>query len=162
MTDMAPTKTSDRVTVGVNAIMRFPRAMKALARLGEFGCKKYNVSNGDRSFVDTPDAYNVFVNKIGRHMVDEALEGPINSEDDGQAHPVQRAWNAMAAAEVWLKENPWFLEGKTMPPVRPAVAPAAQVSRDTSNVQAKADRDALAAAMDALGEYPSEEKLPEP
>jgi hypothetical protein len=50
-----------------------------------------------------PDGINRYANALGRHIVNEAIEGDYDPE--GFLHAAQIAWNAMARLELILKEG---------------------------------------------------------
>jgi hypothetical protein len=81
----------------------FPRAILELARVSEFGAKKHEVSLPQQEFLDVPDAETVYKNAEARHLIGEALYGPINATDGGVYIAAQRAWNALADLEVLLR-----------------------------------------------------------
>lgn len=88
-------------------LMLFPRAVKALAVLSQVGAAKHgqglNMYRGE-------DAIDLYTDAIGRHLVDEAIDGPVNAGDspDGGAmvlHAEQVAWCAMARLELVLTKR---------------------------------------------------------
>lgn len=83
-------------------IQRFPRALEELARVSQFGTEKHKVSISDMSYLDIPDAYGVYTDALGRHLLAEKTEGPINAADGNMLHAAQVAWNALARLEVLL------------------------------------------------------------
>jgi hypothetical protein len=87
----------------LGAFLRFPRAMAELARISEFGVKKYKVVMGDMTYLDQSADY--YLEKIGKHLLEEALRGPVNEEDGGVKHAGQIAWNALARLERMLKDE---------------------------------------------------------
>lgn len=82
----------------------FPRACMAIADVSAKGAAKYSwkgwekVENGVQRYADA----------CARHIVYESIEGPIDSET-GCFHKTQKAWNALAELELFLRER----EGKT-------------------------------------------------
>lgn len=100
-----------RPQVVTGVLARFPRAMKELAKISGFGCAKHGVPAGDMGFLNVPDAYPFYTDKVGRHLVDEAVEGPVQSDPQmpGCTHAGAAAWNALARLEVLLRN----LEQKT-------------------------------------------------
>lgn len=93
-----------KVEVVRGAISYFPRALLAVARVSQFGSRKYSwkgweqVRNGIQRYWDA----------LGRHMVEESISGEYD-KDSGELHAVHEAWNALARAELILREK----EGKS-------------------------------------------------
>lgn len=94
----------EKVPVTRGVIARFPRALREIAKVSVVGTKKHQVPLDDMSFVDIPDAYNVYTDAVGRHLTGEYIDGPINDEDGGLLHAAQLAWDALARLEVLLVE----------------------------------------------------------
>lgn len=86
-------------------LARFPRAIRELARVSEYGTNKHQVPLEDVSFTDIPGAEVMYKEALCRHIIDEAISGPINTDDGGLLHCLQRAWDALADAEVYLKRK---------------------------------------------------------
>lgn len=86
-------------------LQRFPRAILALAEVSQFGTTKHQVPIDDDSFATIPDARGVYSDAEVRHILKEAIEGPVNAEDGMLLHAAQRAWNAMAYLEITLRET---------------------------------------------------------
>jgi hypothetical protein len=86
---------------------RFPRAMKEIAKVSKFGTEKHKVRLDDTSYLDIPDAYATYSNAIARHLVNEAIEGPVNLDpaDGGMLHAAQAAWDALARLEIFLRDH---------------------------------------------------------
>jgi len=82
------------------AIQYFPRALEQVAKVSEFGANKY----AWRGWETVPDGVNRYGDAMGRHMVKEAIEGPIDA-DSGCLHAAQVAWNALARLELMLREQ---------------------------------------------------------
>ena len=79
----------------------FPRAMMEIARVTAYGATKHAV-RGWQTF--TPEyGINYHRSKIGRHLLNLELEGPINEADGGLLHAAQVAWNALAYLEHYLR-----------------------------------------------------------
>lgn len=93
----------EKTPVALGCILRFPRAMLAIARVSVFGCKKHGAPMGSMGYLDVPDAKNVYREAEGRHFIKEVLEGPVNREDGDLLHKAQKAWNALADLEVYLR-----------------------------------------------------------
>ncbi|HZX69774.1 MAG TPA: dATP/dGTP diphosphohydrolase domain-containing protein [Rhodanobacter sp.] len=94
-----------KVNIYRNVLARFPRAFMEIARVSEYGAKKHEVAIGDMSYLDIPDAYNMYTEACMRHMAGEALEGFVNHEDADMLHAAQLAWNALARLEVFLRNS---------------------------------------------------------
>jgi hypothetical protein len=77
----------------------FPRACLAVAEVSAAGAKKY----AWKGWESVPDGINRYANALGRHIVNEAIEGDYDPE--GFLHAAQIAWNAMARLELILKEG---------------------------------------------------------
>lgn len=83
----------------------FPRALRAVAEVSEYGMRKYNADPGDRGFLDVDDAERRYTDALGRHLLED-LEGQvINHEDGGVRVDAQIAWNALARIEYRLIEE---------------------------------------------------------
>lgn len=100
----------DPVWMGVLA--RFPMALREIARVSAFGTKKHQVPMDDMSYLTVPDAYGVYTDADARHLLGEAIEGPVNLDpkDGGMLHPAQHAWNALARLEVFLRKRAGMLK----------------------------------------------------
>ena len=94
-----------KVNVVRGFMSRFPRAMMEVARVSEYGTKKHEVALDDMSYMDIPDAYAVYTEAVGRHLVKEGLEGPVNHEDADMLHAAQLAWDALARLEIYLRNR---------------------------------------------------------
>jgi hypothetical protein len=77
----------------------FPRALKAVAMVSAIGARKY----AWKGWEQVPDGFNRYSNALGRHLLAESIEGPIDS-DTGRFHAEQVAWNALARLEIFLRE----------------------------------------------------------
>lgn len=95
--------TKPQIVRGV--LWRFPRAIKELAKVSAYGAEKHQVPMGDVSFRDLPDAGVLYAEAEARHLIDEAIGGPVNHEDGALLHKAQKAWNALADLEVYLYER---------------------------------------------------------
>lgn len=72
----------------------FPRALQAVARVSEYGARKYTPM-GWRS---VPDGYNRYSEALVRHLVANPKELDVSGLD----HDWQIAWNALARLEIKL------------------------------------------------------------
>lgn len=103
----------DPVWAGVLA--RFPMALREVAKVSAWGTRKHNVPIDDMSFLTIPDAYRIYSDACGRHLLDEAVEGPVNAADGDLLHAAQLAWDALARLEVFLRQR--ALQKVNMPPI---------------------------------------------
>ena len=76
---------------------RFPRALKLVADISEWGAARRDLPPGDMSFLDMDP--NDLRDALGRHLLDEAIEGIYN----GFLHAGQQAWNTLARLEIMLE-----------------------------------------------------------
>ncbi len=86
-------------------IARFPRAILEIAKVSRYGATKHEKPMGDTSYLDVPDAEVNYVEAEVRHLLHEAIHGPVNDDDDGLLHKAQKAWEALADLEVFLYEE---------------------------------------------------------
>ena len=77
----------------------FPRACLAVANVSASGAAKYTW----KGWEDVPDGVNRYSDAMVRHVANESIEGPLDPE--GFLHKAQIAWNALAALELYLKEQ---------------------------------------------------------
>ena len=87
-------------------IKRFPRAILAVAKVSMYGTVKHEVALDDMSYLTVPDADYMFAEAECRHLLKEAIFGPVDTEtgykdqgDDIILHKAEKAWNAMADLE---------------------------------------------------------------
>lgn len=92
-----------KVPLVQGCLNRFPLALMEVAKVSVFGGTKYNKEPGDMSYLDVVDAAVVYRDAEARHMLKEQVEGPINREDGDLYHKAQKAWNALADLEVFLR-----------------------------------------------------------
>lgn len=89
-------------------IARFPRAILEVTKISMYGTKKHNVPLNDMSFKTIPGAEYNMVEAECRHLLKEAIEGPVDQDTgfedlrDTILHKAEKAWNAMADLEVAL------------------------------------------------------------
>lgn len=79
----------------------FPRALKAVANVSGYGFTKYKSWGG---WVNVPDGENRYGDAVGRHTLDEQVDGLYDAESD-LLHAAQRAWNALAVLELMLRRG---------------------------------------------------------
>jgi len=77
----------------------FPRACLAVASVSAAGARKY----AWKGWEDVPDGINRYSDALGRHIVNMGIEGAY--DPDGFLHRAQIAWNALAALELFLREQ---------------------------------------------------------
>jgi hypothetical protein len=77
----------------------FPRACLAVADVSAAGARKY----AWKGWESVPDGIKRYGDALGRHIVNESIEGKFDSE--GFRHAAQIAWNALARLELILKEE---------------------------------------------------------
>lgn len=78
----------------------FPRACMAVGAVSSYGAIKY----AWKGWESVPDGINRYADAGARHIVKEAIEGPIDPES-GHFHRAHKAWNAMAELELFLREQ---------------------------------------------------------
>ena len=76
----------------------FPRACLAVAEVSTVGAKKY----AWKGWESVPDGINRYADAGARHIVKESIEGPWDS-DTKLLHKAQKAWNALAELELYLR-----------------------------------------------------------
>lgn len=82
------------------AIAYFPAAISGVAAVSNFGATKY-AWQGWR-YVD--DGINRYTDAMVRHLVAEA-KGEVLDPESGLPHALHTAWNALARAELILKND---------------------------------------------------------
>lgn len=100
-----PHELGAKLDAGKPAVFRglldyFPRACIAVAEVSTVGAKKY----AWKGWESVPDGINRYQDALCRHVLKEAIEGPIDS-DTGLLHKAQSAWNALAALELYIREQ---------------------------------------------------------
>lgn len=78
----------------------FPRACIAVAGVSDVGARKY----AWKGWETVDDGVNRYSDALGRHMMYESMEGPFD-KDTGLLHKAHAAWNALAALELYLREE---------------------------------------------------------
>lgn len=81
-------------------VQYFPRALKAVSFVSLVGAKKY----AWKGWESVPDGINRYSDALGRHLLAETIEGPIDA-DTQQLHAAQVAWNALARLELMIREQ---------------------------------------------------------
>ena len=77
----------------------FPHACEAVSMVSAQGAAKY----AWKGWQFVPDGISRYRNAQGRHILNESIEGPFDSE--GFRHLAQNVWNGMAALELVLREE---------------------------------------------------------
>ena len=78
-------------------VQHFPRAVLAVAEVTAYGARKYNW----HGWRHVPKGIERYGDALGRHLVEEEIEGPIDS-GSGLLHAAHAAWNALARLELLL------------------------------------------------------------
>lgn len=89
-----------KVPVVRGVLQYFPRALLAVGQVSEAGARKYSW----KGWESVPDGIVRYRDALGRHILYEDIEGPIDS-DTGLLHAAQIAWNALAVLEMMLRER---------------------------------------------------------
>ena len=74
----------------------FPLALEQVARVSEYGSKKYSW----KGWESVPDGINRYGDALVRHLVQEGED-----KDTGLLHASHAAWNALARLELMLRER---------------------------------------------------------
>jgi hypothetical protein len=92
-----------KVPIWRGAIDYFPRAIRAVAGISEYGAKKY----AWKGWETVPDGISRYTDAMVRHVFSETIEGPndIGPNGSGLLHKAHTAWNALAALELYLREQ---------------------------------------------------------
>lgn len=83
----------------------FPRAIKEVARVSQYGLEKHDLDWSDKGFLKPEYPLEMFMDAFSRHMLDLAIEGEINKADGELLHRAQVAWGALASLEKYLIER---------------------------------------------------------
>lgn len=78
----------------------FPRALRAVSMVSLAGSKKY----AWKSWETVPDGIARYGDAMGRHILAEEIEGPVDAETQ-RLHAEQVAWNALARLELILRKQ---------------------------------------------------------
>jgi hypothetical protein len=83
-------------------IQYFPRALNAVAVVSKKGADKYCW----KGWENVPDGITRYRDAMGRHILEESIEGPHDIKGGTQVlHAAQAAWNALAVLELMLREG---------------------------------------------------------
>lgn len=98
---------SGKAPIFDGVLQYFPRALKAVAELSDYGANKY-AWEGWRS---VPNAFKRYSNALGRHILKEKTEGLYDLEIRNDPkfpaeilHATQVSWNSLARLEKLLEE----------------------------------------------------------
>lgn len=99
----APSEPGAKLDAGKAPIMQgvlqyFPRALDAVAGVSALGARKYTWGGWE----SVPDGVNRYSDALGRHLLSEKIDGPVDPETD-LLHAAQVAWNALARLELMLR-----------------------------------------------------------
>jgi hypothetical protein len=81
-------------------IQYFPRALREVSRVSLFGANKY----AWKGWEEVPNGINRYSDALGRHLLAETVEGPIDDETK-LLHAAQVAWNSLARLELIIRER---------------------------------------------------------
>lgn len=93
---------SGKAPVARGVLQYFPKALREVALLSEFGANKY----AWKGWEEVPDGVNRYSDAMARHLLDET-EGPLDDGPGGSGllHATAVAWNALARLELMLREE---------------------------------------------------------
>lgn len=91
-----------KAPIGRGFLARFPRALRQVALVSEYGARKYSTYDG---WEKLPDAFERYNDGHGRHDNARYIEGEYDDGDSGLPHLAQRAWNALATLELALRNG---------------------------------------------------------
>jgi len=94
----------DKAPVVRGCFNYFPRALKAVAMVSKFGAEKYEVTYEQQNWRDVVDGKLRYTDADGRHLLDEAIDGPYDLESK-ILHAAHHAWDALARLEKMLEEG---------------------------------------------------------
>ena len=83
---------------------QFPRAIKQIVLLSEYGHNKYKEGDEDwQNFSRVKDSETSYIDAELRHLADMYEKNEI--DESGYLHKVHKAWNALADLELELRNN---------------------------------------------------------
>lgn len=82
------------------AVSYFPRAVREVAAVSDFGASKY----AWKGWESVSDGFNRYSDAMVRHLTYEG-QGEVVDPDSGLLHAAHVAWNALARLELLLKER---------------------------------------------------------
>ena len=89
------------------ALMYFPKALEAVARISDFGAKKY-AWGGWRH---VPDGFDRFSDALARHLLAEQYQ--VKDAETGHLEAAHVAWNALARLELLIHNQDELKKGTT-------------------------------------------------
>lgn len=81
----------------------FPRALRLVARVSQYGAEKYEIPYKDKNWSRVDDGVARYRDAAARHELDEETDGFTDLES-GLPHLAHRTWNLLAALELELQE----------------------------------------------------------
>lgn len=75
----------------------FPKAMESVAKVSEYGAKKYDWHN----WANVDDGFDRYSDAMMRHLLLESIED--HDDESGLLHAAHAAWNAMCRLELLLR-----------------------------------------------------------
>lgn len=88
-----------KAPINRGVLQYFPRALNLVSFVSLVGANKY----AWKGWEAVPDGINRYADALGRHILAEAVEGPIDG-DTKQLHAAQIAWNALARLELIVRD----------------------------------------------------------
>lgn len=100
MTDQTNKQNAGKSPVFQGCFAYFPRALKAVAMVSQYGKTKYKVPWTKKNWLQVAEGD--LLDAQCRHILDRVIEGDINHTDGDLLHQAQVCWGALAALEVSL------------------------------------------------------------
>ncbi len=97
------TGTDDKPNPMRDVYQEFPLAMLEISKVTAYGATKH-APRGWQTF-DNDYGFRYCTSKVGRHLLKEETEGPVNAEDGDLLHAAQVAWNALARLEFLIRSR---------------------------------------------------------
>ena len=97
------TGTAEKPNPMRDVYLEFPLAMMEISKVTAFGASKH-APRGWQTF-DPEYGMDYHKSKVGRHLLKEEIEGPVNHEDGELLHPAQTVWNMLAYLEHFLRHR---------------------------------------------------------
>lgn len=94
---------SGKSPVWQGLVQYFPLALSEIAKVSDYGAKKYNLEFSERNWEKVEGAKERYEDALLRHILDETTD-PYDGES-GLLHAAHAAWNALAVLELVLKEK---------------------------------------------------------
>lgn len=88
--------------IGSLFLAYFPRAIREVTAVSEFGAQKYGAEPEDKGFLEVENAHRRYTDGLVRHLMAELQGDTYNREDGLVRHDAQVAWNALARLEIAL------------------------------------------------------------